>query len=378
MTVILETRKEGQASSKRTQPADVPTRLKVIDSDLHPCVRSIADLKPFMTAQWWEHLNMFGPRLRYGLSRGNAYPKAVPNAHRRDARPPSGGLAGSDLDFMRKQYLEPCGIEYAIMNPLISTGQGDDNHELSAAMCRAINEWQVESWTRLEPRLRASIVVPYEDSALAVAEIKRWADHPDFSQVLLLTRTSEPLGRRRYWPIYEAAAANGLPVGIHVFGASGHPTTPAGWPSYYMEDMVSHSGACQGMLASFALEGVFERIPDLKIISIEGGFAWLPSLEWRLDKHWSRMRQEVPSVKRPPSEYLREHVFVSTQPIEEPENPKHLIDILDWVGYDRILFATDYPHWDFDDPASALPRQIGQERLQKIFSGNARGLYRLP
>jgi hypothetical protein len=39
-----------------------------------------------------------------------------------------------------------------------------------------------------------------------------------------------------------------------------------------------------------------------------------------MDKHWERMRKETPQVKRPPSEYVREHVWFTTQPIEEPDD----------------------------------------------------------
>jgi predicted TIM-barrel fold metal-dependent hydrolase len=121
---------------------------------------------------------------------------------------------------------------------------------------------------------------------------------------------------------------------------------------------------------------VFARFPDLKIVLIESGFAWLPALGWRLDKIWKRLRSEVPHVDRPPSELIRKHFWVSTQPMEEPEEPDHLMDVMDWIGWDQILFASDYPHWDFDDPFLALPPSLDAERRNRIFSGNARGLYR--
>ena len=74
------------------------------------------------------------------------------------------------------------------------------------------------------------------------------------------------------------------------------------------------------------------------------------------------MRDEVPHVKRPPSEYIREHFWVSTQPMEEAEEPEHVIDAMRWIGFDRILFASDYPHWDFDDPVLALPPSLTDEQ----------------
>ena len=122
-------------------------------------------------------------------------------------------------------------------------------------------------------------------------------------------------------------------------------------------------------------EGLFEQYRDLKVVLIESGFGWLPALGWRLDKHWARMRDEVPHVKRPPSEYIREHFWVSTQPMEEAEEPSHVMDAMRWIGFDRILFASDYPHWDFDDPFVALPPSLDEKRRAQIFSGNARALY---
>ena len=68
----------------------------------------------------------------------------------------------------------------------------------------------------------------------------------------------------------------------------------------------------------------------------------------------------MPHLKRPPSEYLREHFWFTTQPIEEPEDPDHLVEMFDWIGWDRMLFSTDYPHWDFDDPRFA--HQVQDDR----------------
>ena len=76
------------------------------------------------------------------------------------------------------------------------------------------------------------------------------------------SRNVEPLGQRRYWPIYEAAQEIGLPVGIHAFGFGGNPITASGWPSFYIEEMVGHSQCQQTVLASLVLEGVFERYPE--------------------------------------------------------------------------------------------------------------------
>jgi predicted TIM-barrel fold metal-dependent hydrolase len=151
--------------------------------------------------------------------------------------------------------------------------------------------------------------------------------------------------------------------------------TNSGWPSFYIEEMTEHATSCQALVTSLIMEGVFERYPELKIVMIEAGFAWLPALGWRLDTHWKRLKDEVPHLRKAPSEYMREHIWVSTQPMEETEKPEHLIDIMSWIGWDKLLFASDYPHWDFDDPVLALPPSLDQERREKIYFGNAKALY---
>jgi predicted TIM-barrel fold metal-dependent hydrolase len=349
----------------------------LIDVDIHPRLRSVNDLKPFLSNRWWDYLQTYGVRRRHGHAKGHPYPKAAPaDGMRRDAWPPDGAVPGSDLSFMRKQHLDAYGVKHGIMNPLGPTGQGDQNREFSAALATAANDWQLEMWANPEPRLKASIVVPYEDGDASRAEINRRGGDPRFAHIMLLSRTAEALGRRRYWPIYEAAVEHGLPVGIHVFGYSGYPATSTGWVSYYIEEMTEHETSCSALVTSMIFEGVFEQFPDLKVVMIEAGFAWLPALGWRLDKHWQRMRGEVPHLKRPPSEYIRKHIWVSTQPMEEPEKPKHLMDIMEWIGWDRILFASDYPHWDFDDPLMAIPSYLGEEKRRMIYSENAKKLYR--
>ena len=353
------------------------TRTAIADCDIHPSPKSLqTDIYPYLSRRWQRHLETYGMIYRQGFPTGPAFPKGQPDAARRDAFPPGGGRPGSDLAFMQAQHLDPHNVELGVLNPLRS-GQGLQNGALATAYCRAVNEWQIAEWTSKEPRLKASVVVPYEDSVASVSEIDHWAGNPNFIQVLLLSRTAEPLGQRRYWPIYEAACRARLPVAIHAFGYGGTPVTAGGWPSFYIEEMVGHAENTQSLLTSLVIEGIFERFPALKIILVEAGFAWLPALCWRLDKLWLRMRDELPHVSRPPSELIRDHVWLTTQPMEEPETPAHLRDAIAWIGWDRLLFATDYPHWDFDDPARALPIRIDKETSDRFYRGNARDVYGL-
>ena len=134
------------------------------------------------------------------------------------------------------------------------------------------------------------------------------------------------------------------------------PITAVGWPSYYIEDHTSPPQAVQANITSLVLEGVFDRFPDLKLISVENGFGWVPPLMWRLDAAWKLLRSEVPNLERLPSEVISEHVYVTTQPVEEPPRPQDFLSLLEHFGdmVDHILLASDYPHWDGDNPDLVL------------------------
>ena len=347
----------------------------IIDCDIHPTTRNRSELHPWLPERWRKHLAEYGAQARLPFSTGTQYPKAAPATARRDAWPPAGGPPGSDLAFMQTQLLDPNDTAVGILSPLHGSAR---NTDLDAALCTAVNEWQIEQWVKPEPRLRASVTVAHEDPDLAVEEIARRAGDARFVQILLPSKTNEPLGRKRYWPIFAAAQSAGLPIGVHVNSVGGgYASTGSGWPSYYLQDHHINVHSFQAQVASLALEGVFERFPRLRMVMIEGGFAWLPALCWRLDRHWARMRDEVPECKRPPSEYTREQLWFTTQPVEEPEQPEHLRDTLNWIGWDRLMFATDYPHWDYDDPAAAFKIAMTEQERAMIFRENACGVYGL-
>ena len=346
-------------------------RMAIADCDLHPTPNSMDDLRPYMDPHWWSHLQTFGARRRHGCLTGSAYPKGSPGANRRDADPPGGGKPGGNLAFMQSQHLDPNNVALGILNMISPHPGGVQNPGLSAALCSAANDWQVAEWTSRDPRLRASVMVPYEQPLEAAAEIDRRATDRNFAQILLLSRTADPLGQRRYWPIYEAAVRANLPIGVHAFGYGGEPLTSGGWPSFYIEEMIGHAACCQAVVTSMIVEGVFDNFPGLRVILVESGFSWVPAHAWRMDKNFRTIRAENPAVKRLPSEIMREKIWFTTQPMEEPQTPAHLLDIIEWIGWDRLMFATDYPHWDYDDPATCLPVALTEQQRAALFHDNA-------
>lgn len=354
-----------------------PVTAGLVDCDIHNYPASDAVIKPFLSERWRRHLERYGGRQRHAFTTGFPFPKSAPLAARIDAWPPGGGPPGSDLAFMREQHLDPLGIRFGILNCL-DKGANEIDVELGAALATAVNDWQIAQWLEPEPRLRASMVLPFEDGGLAAAEIARRAGDDRFVQALMVVRTVEPMGRRRYWPIYAAAEDSGITIGVHFGGYGGNSITGTGWPSYYFEDHTLMAQSFQAQLVSLVFEGVFERFPRLRVVLVEGGIAWVAPMMWRMDRIFERMRDEVPELKRRPSEYVREHVWFTTQPIEEPDRPADLLRAIERMqAPGQLVFATDYPHWDFDSPSRAIPASFPPELSQRIFTANALALYRL-
>jgi hypothetical protein len=334
-------------------------RARVIDCDLRHALHPLTELHPYLSRRWRDHLDHYGTRAPVPFA-GTAPVPPLP-----------------DLEALRAQLLDRYDIEYGLLHLLAPLGMDQRNQELGAALCRAQNEWVIEHWTSRDKRLRAAITVPGEDAETAVEEIERWAGHADFVQIALVTRSIEPLGRRRYWPIYDAAARHNLPVALYAAGHNGHAVSAAGWPSHALEEQHAAAIAQQAAVVSLVTEGVFELHPSLRIVLVDAGFAWLPSLCWRLDRAWARMRDEVPHLTLPPSGYIGQHFWFTTHAADAPERPEDLRRVIEWVGWDRILYGSGPLHGEPDNPEQSFPIRLSEEERRMLFNANARAVYGL-
>ena len=347
--------------------------VELVDCDVHAQATE-AMLAKYLSARARRMLERYGRRTPRVTE---WYPRARNAGMRVDAWPGKPGqIWGSDPETMRAQLLDEFGIDYAVLEVLSGQDCYDDP-DFAAEWNSAVNDWQLDEWLGFDSRLRGTIAVPHEYPELAVAEIERRAGDERFVAVLLPASAAEPLGARKYWPIYEAATGNGRPVAFHTGGYVDH--RGAGYPSFYLDYHVGNGIVMQTQLTNMVSGGMFEAVPGLRVVLTECGVAWAAALIWSLDAAWELMREDHPRLQRRPSEYIRDHVWFTTQPIEEPDDPQHLVWAIEQAGLgDRLLFATDYPHWDFDSPKQALPRALEAPLRRAILCENALELYGLP
>ncbi|MBT5877376.1 MAG: amidohydrolase family protein [Candidatus Latescibacteria bacterium] len=345
----------------------------VIDTDIHNTIPSLKTLYPYLQDFWRDYLEesaFVGPD-------AHDYPAGLPFSARADSKS-SDGPPGSQMELVRSNTIDAWKAEIGILTCNYWT-TSIHHEDFALALSSAINDWQIDAFLNPEPRFRASLVVPGQNPELAAQEIDRLGGHPGFVQVIVPVRSHTLYGKRHFDPLYEAAVRNNLVVGIHYGGASGHPPTPTGWPVSFLEEYTGMTQLFQSQLLSLITEGAFNRHPDLKVSFIEGGFTWIPSFIWRMDKEWKGLRHELPWLTEPPSAYIHRHLRFTTQPMGAPPDPVHMSQILDQMGStDLLMFATDYPHHHFDSPREALIKGIEEPLLGKIMAENARNWYALP
>lgn len=349
----------------------------LIDCDVHAVVAGIEVLEPYLDAHWREVLET----TQFSGPTDQAHPPNLATSLG-DYAPVDGASPGTTLAALDAHVLAPLGATAGLEVAVLACDYAVDsirNPDAAAALAAAANDWLVAEWLDRDPRLRAAIVVPSGQPAMAAAEIARVADHPGFVAVHLPVRAAMPYGNRQWWPLFEEIVRHDLVAHLHFGGSPGLPPTASGWPTSWLEEHVDMASAFQSQLTSLVAEGTFDRFPALRVALLEAGFAWLPAFLWRFDKGWRGLRREVPWTKRLPSAYVREHVRFGLQPVDGPASADELLRVIDQLGSDDLLmFSTDYPHRHVPAGLDALPAGLPDGLAEKILSENARTLYRLP
>lgn len=298
---------------------------------------------------------------------------------RTDGDVPGEQVFATTGELVRRQLLDPYEIEWAICTGQLYCLSILPDVDYATAVASAYNDWLINEFIPQDPSFLVAIGISGSDPAQAVKEIERWADHPRVVEIMMPSASTMPLGNRFFHPIYEAAQACGLPIAAHTTNEGkgiSPPPTPVGYPSRYLEFHSGLAANAMSQTASLVSEGVFAKFPDFKFLLMEGGVSWVLPLMWQLDADWKRLRQEMPLLKEKPSDYLKRQFFYTTQPIEEPKLTRDLIHTYEQIGGEtQIMFSSDFPHWDFDDPFKILPGTTSAGLKKRILRDNARQLF---
>lgn len=339
--------------------------LGAIDCDVHPRSPRRQDLLPYLD-DYWRDIFMSREIDHLELS---GYPETLrPNR-------PAGPEAGNrDAETLAKTLLDPLKLDAAILN-VVSGIHAIFDPYLAQVLCQATNRWLAAEWLDRDPRLRASLMVPLQHPEAAVEEIEAYAKDHRFVQILAISMGEHPLGQRRLWPVYEAAARHGFAFAVHAGSNYRHAPTQSGFNSYLVEDFVHQSQGFANQVGSFLAEGVLAKFPEMKIVLAESGVSWMPSLMWRMSKDWRGVRIEVPWVKETPSALMRRQVRLTLQPFDGPADPAEVAKAISHLGGDEmLLFSSDFPH-DHRMDVAYWPANVPQALAARAARENALATY---
>jgi predicted TIM-barrel fold metal-dependent hydrolase len=296
---------------------------------------------------------------------------------------------------VRLEVLDECGIDAQIIFPnTIGLGGQDLGMIDDRALCRLVIELYNDRQARIQEesgnRLLGMPLMPAWDVDTCVAEAKRVAAQDARG----VNMTSDPqdlgapdLASRAWDPFWETCTELELPVHFHI-GASATAMSFYGkypWESHPMDTKLAIGGSLlfignARVVTNAILSGMFDRHPDLKMVSVESGVGWIPFILETLDYEMSENApSELAKMKKMPSEYFRSN-FYATFWFENNRNK--LPELIDAVGEDSILFETDFPHPTclYPNPLQTVEAKmatLAPETRKKIYGENARKLYRL-
>lgn len=247
----------------------------------------------------------------------------------------------------RAKRMDEWGFSRAVVFPTIGILPfPTDDADLANAYCRAYNNWMREFCETVPGRFLPVALVNWHDVDSAAAELDRCLS----SGFKALFAPPETVSGKRpgdacFDPLWARCEAADIPACFHVivrFGGAGipfaawHATTPGPLFGFGL----GGTGQLIPAIASVVTDGLFERFPRLKVVSVEAGCGYAPYLMDRLDAKYEAFRDIVSLPKRP-SEYIRSNVYFVAE-----QGERTIDEALALVGEDRILWGSDYPHVD--------------------------------
>jgi predicted TIM-barrel fold metal-dependent hydrolase len=248
--------------------------------------------------------------------------------------------------------------------------------DLAVEIARAYNDWLAAFCATNPQRLKGVAMVALQDVDAAIAEARRAVTELGHVAVMVPTNVrDQDIGKRQFWPFYAEMERLGVPLGIH--GGTGASQRMHGrFDNFIHVHTVSFPFECMAALVGLVYGGVPEVFPKLRFAALEASCGWIPFLMDRMDEEFEkRGAREAPLLKAKPSEYLTGGQFWYGFEIEESTLPY----VIERIGADKLLYASDYPHWDTAWPhtvRTVLERDdLTDEHKRQIFAENPQRFY---
>lgn len=290
--------------------------------------------------------------------------------------------AAATAEKLNDSICEEFNVDYPVINSFARVTMFPEP-EFAHELAQGFNDYILDRFLDEYDHFHGLATVATQEPNKAAEEIDRMGNEDQMVGVYLhSTGPNPPLGDPYYDPIYRAAEDNDLPIAYHG-SANGFmfefPRQNQGLRRYTAVHVLAHAWSQMLTLTSIVLNGTPVKFPNLDFVFLESGIGWVPYMMHRLNKDYKMRRSDSPLLEKPPEEYIREFYF-GTQPIGEPINPHDMKKVIELVGADSLMFASDFPHWDFDHPDAMdkhLRSMFTAEEREQVLLDNPRKVFNL-
>ena len=354
----------------------------IVDVDSHHYeMEHLDEVLPYFESEVFKQLVMAGR----SKGRGSLLPSqtSFQDMGGRITRYPLRGSEKTDNSKPRdiqlgNRWMDALSVDYACLFPTQMLHVGLTTQiEIENNLCWAYNRWLTEKiLPEADGRYYSMLCLPFSDPDESLRQVETFGHRKHVTGFCVTAIRTLPVHHNSYMKVYRAIEERGLALSFHSGTNTGEPIFKSinrfaivhalGFPWYNMLH-----------LSNWIANGLSERFPKLPVMWIEAGLAWVPFLMQRLDHEYMLRTSEFPRLKRRPSEYMRE-MFYSSQPMEVTDM-EQLESTFRMINAEtQLLYASDYPHWDFDLPSRMLDLPFLTEKAKhNILGGNAARLFKL-
>jgi uncharacterized protein len=278
-----------------------------------------------------------------------------------------------------QRWMDAMSVDYACLFPTLLLSVGlHPSTEMEIELCFSYNRWlTAKVLPEAGGRLYSMLALPISDPDEALRQVETFGSCPHVTGFLVTSARTLPIHHNTNMKIFRAVEERGLALAFHSAINIGEPVFKGlnrfasvhalGFPFYNILHMTN-----------WITNGLGERFPKLPVIWIEGGLAWVPFLMQRLDHEFMLRSSEYPLLKKKPSDYMRD-MYYASQPMERVDMVALECTFRMINAETQLMYASDYPHWDFDLPSTVSDLPFLSERgKHNVLGGTAARLFKLP
>jgi len=291
------------------------------------------------------------------------------------ARKPSPRVDDDPAERIKDMDYEGVDVNLTLPSGWFGTWNADNDVALEMGMYRAYHRWMEDYCGAYPTRLGGVILTSARDIPGSLEEIKRWGKSRwAWGLMVYAPYGGAPLDHPDLEPLWAACQEYDLSIALHTFTVM-PPYAPGGldtWDNLFLQRSAAHPWCGMRNMAALIGAGLMDRYPRLRIGTLEAGHGWLPFWMARLDEHAKTIKAALPELKGLPSSYVRNGRYF--QSIEPPEGSDLTNSVIDLVGEDVLMYASDYPHGESHFPHSVemvMGWKMSETRRRKLFWDNA-------